>query len=120
MKPIKYLLPDTQIPKAWYNLKADFPAPLPPMKHPGTGQPIRPDELEPLFGHELIMQEFSNERWIDIPEPVRQIYAQWRCTPLYRARRLEEALGTPAKIFYKYEGVSPSGSHKTNTAVPPA
>jgi len=90
------------------------------MKHPGTGEIISPDELEPLFGHELIKQEFSTERWIEIPEPVRQIYAQWRCTPLYRARRLEEALQTPAKIFYKYEGVSPSGSHKTNTAIPQA
>ncbi len=87
------------------------------MIHPGTGKPIVPDDLEPLFGHELIKQEFSTDRWIEIPEEVRQILAQWRCTPLYRARRLEEALDTPAKIFYKYEGVSPSGSHKTNSAI---
>lgn len=120
MKPVKYLLPDTHIPHAWYNLQADFPTPLPPMVHPGTGQPITPDMLEPLFGRELIKQEFSTERWIEIPEEVRQIFAQWRCTPLYRARRLEQALDTPAKIFYKYEGVSPSGSHKTNSAIPQA
>ena len=87
------------------------------MVHPGTGKPVTPDMLEPLFGHELIKQEFSTERWIEIPEEVRQILAQWRPSPLYRARRLEKILDTPAKIFYKYEGVSPSGSHKTNSAV---
>jgi tryptophan synthase beta chain len=90
------------------------------MIHPGTGKPIVPDDLEPVFGHELIMQELSKERYIEIPEEVRQCYAQWRCTPLYRARNLEKALDTPAKIFYKYEGVSPSGSHKTNSAIPQA
>jgi tryptophan synthase beta chain len=90
------------------------------MVHPGTGQPLTPEMLDPLFGRELIKQEFSTERWIEIPDEVRQIYAQWRCTPLYRARRLEQALDTPAKIFYKYEGVSPSGSHKTNSAIPQA
>lgn len=117
MDPVKYQLPDTQIPEAWYNLAADFPEPLPPVLHPGTGAPIGPDDLAPLFARELIKQEVSTERWIEIPGEVRQILAQWRCTPLYRARRLEKALQTPAKIFYKYEGVSPSGSHKPNTAI---
>jgi len=88
--------------------------------HPGLGTPVTPDMLEPIFGHELIRQEFSKERYIEIPEEVRQIFAQWRCTPLHRARQLEKTLDTPAKIFYKYEGVSPSGSHKTNSAVPQA
>jgi tryptophan synthase beta chain len=120
VKPVKYLLPDTHIPHAWYNLRADFTTPMPSMVHPGTGKPVTPDMLEPLFGHELIKQEFSTDRWIEIPEEVRQILAQWRCTPLYRARQLEKALDTPAKIFYKYEGVSPSGSHKTNSAIPQA
>jgi len=118
VKPVKYLLPDTHIPHSWYNLQADFKTPLPPMIHPGTGDAVTPDMLDPLFGRELIKQEFSTERWIEIPEEVRQILAQWRCTPLYRARQLEKALDTPAKIFYKYEGVSPSGSHKTNSAIP--
>ncbi len=117
MDPIKYLLPDNKIPEAWYNLAADFPEPLPPVLHPGTGKPIGPDDLAPLFAMELIKQEVSTERWIEIPGEVRQILAQWRCTPLYRARRLEKALNTPAKIYYKYEGVSPSGSHKPNTAI---
>jgi tryptophan synthase beta chain len=120
VKPVKYLLPDTHIPHAWYNIQADFPEPLPTMMHPGLGTPVTPDMLEPLFGHELIKQEFSRERHIEIPEEVRQILAQWRCTPLYRARQLEKVLDTPAKIFYKYEGVSPSGSHKTNSAIPQA
>lgn len=117
MDPIKYLLPDDRIPKAWYNLAADFPTPLPPVLHPGTGEPVGPEDLAPLFPQALIAQEVSTERWIEIPGEVRQILAQWRCTPLYRARRLEKALRTPAKIYYKYEGVSPSGSHKTNTAI---
>jgi len=117
MEPIKYLLPDDAIPTSWYNLQADFPEPLPPVLHPGTGKPIGPDDLAPLFADELIGQEVSTERWIEIPDEIRQILAQWRCTPLFRARRLEKALDTPAKIYYKWEGVSPSGSHKPNTAV---
>ena len=114
---IKYLLPDGQIPKFWYNLMADLPSPPPPPLHPATLQPLGPDDLAPLFPMALIMQEVSAEREIEIPEPVREIYRQWRPSPLFRARRLEHALGTPAKIYYKYEGVSPAGSHKPNTAV---
>lgn len=120
MKTVKYLLPDNELPSRWYNLQADLPEPLPPVLHPGTHQPIGPEDLAPLFAEELIRQEVSTERWIDIPEEVQQILLQWRCTPLYRARRLEQALDTPAKIYYKWEGVSPSGSHKPNTAVPQA
>jgi len=114
---VKYLLDEEQIPKSWYNIAADLPEPAPPVLHPGTGQPIGPDDLAPLFPMALIGQEVSTEREIEIPTPVRDIYRQWRPSPLYRARRLEQALDTPAKIFYKYEGVSPSGSHKPNTAV---
>jgi tryptophan synthase beta chain len=114
---VKYLLDETRIPKAWYNLAADLPVPLPPPLHPGTRQPIGPDDLAPLFPMALIGQEVSAERDIEIPEPVRQIYRQWRPSPLFRARRLEAVLNTPAKIYYKYEGVSPAGSHKPNTAV---
>ena len=113
---IKYLLPEEQIPKSWYNLMADLPSPPPPPLHPGTLQPLGPDDLAPLFPMSLIMQEVSAEREIEIPGPVRQIYKQWRPSPLFRARRLEKALDTPAKIYYKYEGVSPAGSHKPNTA----
>ena len=114
---IKYLLPEEQIPKSWYNLMADLPSPPPPPLHPGTLQPLGPDDLAPLFPMSLIMQEVSGEREIEIPGPVREIYKQWRPSPLFRARRLEKALDTPAKIYYKYEGVSPAGSHKPNTAV---
>lgn len=117
---IKYLLSEEQMPKDWYNLAADLPVPLPAVLHPGTMQPVGPDDLAPLFPMSLIMQEVSTERRIEIPEPVRQIFRQWRPAPLYRARRLEQALGTPAKIYYKYEGVSPAGSHKPNTAIPQA
>jgi tryptophan synthase beta chain len=117
MEQIKYLLNEDQMPTAWYNIQADLPEPLPPVLHPGTGQPIGPEDLAPLFPMELIMQEVSQERYIEIPEEVRQIYCQWRPSPLYRARQLEKALDTPAKIYYKYEGVSPTGSHKPNTAV---
>ncbi len=113
----KYLLAEERIPKSWYNLVADLPEPPQPVLHPGTGQPIGPDDLAPLFPMALIMQEVSTEREIEIPDPVRDIYRLWRPTPLYRARRLEQALDTPARIFYKYEGVSPVGSHKPNTAV---
>ena len=105
------------MPTAWYNIQADLSTPLPPVLHPGTGQPITPDDLAPLFPMSLIEQEVSQERWIEIPDEVQSIYRQWRPTPLYRARRLEKALDTPAKIYYKYEGVSPAGSHKPNTAV---
>ena len=117
---IKYLLPESDIPKNWYNVVADLPVPLPPPLHPGTKQPIGPDDLAPLFPMEIIMQEVPTEREIEIPDPVRSIYKQWRPAPLYRARNLEKLLDTPAKIYYKYEGVSPSGSHKPNTAVPQA
>ena len=113
----KYTLPEERIPKAWYNIAADLPEPPPPVLHPGTGQPVGPDDLAPLFPMALIGQEVSAERQIEIPEPVRQALRLWRPTPLYRARRLEAALDTPARIYYKYEGVSPTGSHKPNTAV---
>ena len=114
---IKYLLDEEDIPKFWYNIAADLPEPLPPVLHPGTQQAIGPDDLAPLFPMAVIQQEVSQERDIEIPEPVRQILRQWRPSPLYRARRLEKALDTPAKIYYKYEGVSPAGSHKPNTAI---
>jgi len=117
---VKYLLDETRIPKYWYNLVADLPAPPPPVLHPGTHQPVGPADLAPLFPMELIMQEVTTEREIPIPEPVRDVYRQWRPSPLFRARRLEKALQTPAKIYYKYEGVSPAGSHKPNTSVPQA
>ncbi len=117
---LKYVLDETQIPKSWYNIAADLPVPLPPALHPGTQQPAGPGDFEPLFPMALIMQEVSTEREIEIPEPIRDIYRMWRPSPLCRARNLEKALGTPAKIYYKYEGVSPAGSHKPNTAVPQA
>ena len=117
---IKYLLPENRIPKAWYNIAADLPKPLAPVLHPGTGQPIGPDDLAPIFPMALIAQEVTQEREVEIPEPVREVYRLWRPAPLFRARRLEKALDTPARIYYKYEGVSPSGSHKPNTAVPQA
>ena len=119
-KQVKYLLDEEHLPKTWYNLAADLPEPLPPVLHPGTGQPIGPDDLAPLFPMALIGQEVSAEREIEIPEPVREVYRQWRPSPLHRARRLEELLDTPARIYYKYEGVSPAGSHKPNTSVPQA
>ncbi|MDX1801440.1 MAG: TrpB-like pyridoxal phosphate-dependent enzyme, partial [Marinobacter sp.] len=116
----KFLLDESQMPKQWYNIQADLPEPVPAVLHPGTHQPIGPADLEPLFPADLIAQEVSTERAIDIPEPVQEVYRLWRPAPLYRAHRLEKALGTPAKIFYKYEGVSPAGSHKPNTAIPQA
>jgi tryptophan synthase beta chain len=119
-KQTKYLLEENQMPRFWYNIQADLPKPAPPVLHPGTLQPISPDDLAPLFPMALIMQEVSTEREIEIPEPVRDIFRLWRPAPMYRAHRLEKALGTPAKIYYKYEGVSPAGSHKPNTAVPQA
>jgi tryptophan synthase beta chain len=118
MDTIKYLLPESDVPKAWYNIVADLHVPPPMPLHPGTGQPLTAAELEPIFARELIAQEMSAEREIEIPGEVRQLLAQWRPTPLCRARRLERALGTPARIYYKYEGTSPSGSHKFNTALP--
>ncbi len=114
---VKYLLPEERMPKSWYNLAADLPEAMAPVLHPATGQPVSPSDLEPLFPMEIIQQEVSSERDIEIPQPVRDIYRQWRPAPLYRARRLEKALKTPARIYYKYEGVSPSGSHKPNSAV---
>jgi tryptophan synthase beta chain len=117
METVKYILTEDQMPTAWYNIQADLPTPPPAVLHPGTGQPIGPDDLAPLFPMALIMQEVSQERAIAIPEEVQAIYRQWRPSPLMRARRLERALDTPARIYYKYEGVSPAGSHKPNTAV---
>ncbi|MHB8626260.1 MAG: TrpB-like pyridoxal phosphate-dependent enzyme [Aggregatilineales bacterium] len=114
---VKYILDENEMPRAWYNIVPDLPKPPPPVLHPGTKQPVTPDDLSPLFPMSLIMQEVSSEPYIEIPEPVRDVYRQWRPSPLYRARRLEKALDTPARIYYKYEGVSPVGSHKPNTAV---
>ncbi len=113
----RFLLSENDIPKTWYNINADSPVVPAPVLHPGTLEPVTPDFLSVLFPMELILQEISTERYIDIPEPVREIYRLWRPTPLIRALRLERALGTPAHIYYKYEGASPSGSHKSNTAV---
>jgi tryptophan synthase beta chain len=116
----KFLLDESKLPTAWYNINADMPVPPQPILHPGTMEPVTPDFLSVLFPMSLIMQEVSPDRWIEIPEPVRDVYKLWRPTPLYRAVRLEKALDTPAHIYYKYEGVSPVGSHKPNTAVPQA
>ncbi len=117
VKRTKFMLDEEEIPKAWYNIQADLPTPLDPPLNPATGEPIGPEALAPIFPMELIKQEVSQERWIPIPKEVREIYRLWRPTPLYRAVRLEKALKTPAKIYYKWEGVSPPGSHKPNTAV---
>lgn len=114
---VKYLLPEDKIPKSWYNIAADLKSPPAPVIHPGRMEPVGPDDLAPLFPMQVIMQEVSAEREIEIPGPVRDIYRQWRPSPLFRARRLEKALDTPARIYYKYEGVSPAGSHKPNTAI---
>jgi tryptophan synthase beta chain len=113
----RILLSARDIPQKWYNVAADLPQPIPPHLHPGTGKPLGPDDLRPLFPMGLIMQEVSTERWIEIPDAVREKLAMWRPTPLIRAKYLEAALKTPARIYYKYEGVSPAGSHKPNTAV---
>ncbi|MER3474082.1 MAG: TrpB-like pyridoxal phosphate-dependent enzyme [Armatimonadota bacterium] len=112
-----FVLSQSDIPTHWYNILTDLPEPLPPPLHPATQQPIQPEDMLPIFPENLVMQEFSPERWVEVPEPVREIYALWRPTPLLRAVRLEKALQTPAHIYYKYEGVSPAGSHKPNTAV---
>lgn len=117
---VKFLLPEEKMPKAWYNLAADLPTPLAPPLHPGTMQPVGPADLEPIFPRAVIEQEMTTERWVDIPEPVREVYRLWRPAPMIRARRLEKALDTPARIYFKYEGVSPAGSHKPNSAVPQA
>ncbi len=117
---VKYLLAEQDMPKSWYNINADLPVPLDPVLHPGTKQPIGPDDLAVIFPRAVIEQEMSAEREIEIPKPVREVYRQWRPSPLFRARRLEKALQTPARIYYKYEGVSPAGSHKPNTAIPQA
>lgn len=117
-KQFKYTLPEDKIPENWYNIQADLPKPLPPPLHPGTMKPIGPDDLAPLFPMELLKQEMSQDRWYPIPEEVREVFKTWRPTPLYRAHKWEEALNTKAKIFYKYEGTSPTGSHKPNTAIP--
>jgi tryptophan synthase beta chain len=116
----KILLSERDLPEQWYNIAPDLPSPLPPPLHPGTHQPIGPEALAPLFPMDLILQEVSQERYLPIPAEVREVYKLWRPTPLIRAVRLERALGTPAHIYYKYEGVSPAGSHKPNTAVPQA
>ncbi len=117
---VKFVLDEARIPRSWYNINADLPVPLAPARHPVTKEPLSPTDLAPLFPQGVIEQELSTERSIEIPEPVRDVYRQWRPSPLYRARRLEAALDTPARIYYKYEGVSPVGSHKPNTAIPQA
>jgi tryptophan synthase beta chain len=120
MTPTKFLLDESELPTRWYNLIPDLPAPPPPVLHPGTLQPVGPDDLAPLFPMDLIMQEVTADSYVDIPGAVLDVYRLWRPSPLYRAHRLEKALDTPAHIYYKYEGVSPAGSHKPNTAVPQA
>ncbi|HOV43020.1 MAG TPA: pyridoxal-phosphate dependent enzyme, partial [Syntrophothermus lipocalidus] len=113
----KIILPEDKIPKYWYNVQADMPNPLDPPLNPRTGEPATPDDLLPIFPMGLIEQEVSQERYIEIPQEVREIYRLWRPSPLYRAHRLEKALDTPCRIYYKYEGVSPVGSHKLNSAI---
>ncbi|MDP2673772.1 MAG: TrpB-like pyridoxal phosphate-dependent enzyme [Dehalococcoidia bacterium] len=120
MAQYKYQLEEKDLPRQWYNIQADLPTPLPPPIHPATHEPIGPEALAPLFPMALIQQEVSTERFTDIPDEVLEVYKLWRPTPLYRAHRLEKALDTPARIYYKYEGVSPAGSHQPNTAVPQA
>ena len=117
MKPIKYLLPESDIPTHWYNIQADLPEPMAPPLHPGTKQPATAEDMTAIFPMSLVEQEMTTEKWIEIPEEVRQQYAQWRPSPLHRARNLEKVLDTPAKIYYKYEGTSAVGSHKLNTAI---
>jgi len=117
MEATKIILDENDMPKKWYNILADLPTPLEPPLNPATNEPINPEDLAPIFPQALIKQEMSTERYIDIPEEIRDVYRLWRPSPLYRAHRLEKALDTPAKIYYKYEGVSPPGSHKPNTAI---
>ena len=116
----KVLLDEDEMPTRWYNILHDLPTPPPPPLHPGTGQPVGPDDLAGIFPMDLIAQEVTTDQYVDIPQEVQDVYRLWRPSPLYRAHRLEKALGTPAHIYYKYEGVSPAGSHKPNTAVPQA
>ena len=111
----KYLLEEHQMPTAWYNINADMPVPLPPPLHPDTKQPVTPEYLNSFTPTALLAQDVSQEQYMDIPEPVRDMYKLWRPTPFFRARRLEQALQTPAHIYYKYEGVSPVGSHTSQT-----
>src|SRR6516165_12217481 len=113
----KVMLDESEMPTAWYNVVPDLPSPPPPVLHPGTLQPAGPDDFAPLFPMDLILQEVSTDRFIEIPGAIIDVYRQWRPSPLFRAHRLERALDTPARIYYKYEGVSPAGSHKPNTAV---
>ena len=120
MKPVKFFLDEREMPQHWYNIQADLPEPLPPVIHPGTRKPIGPQDLAPLFPMALIGQEVSQERYIEIPDEVQDIYRLWRPSPLVRARNWEKALDTPARIYFKWEGVSPAGSHKPNTSVPQA
>jgi tryptophan synthase beta chain len=120
MTATKFLLDESEMPTRWYNVIPDLPEPPPPVLHPGTLQPVGPDDLAPLFPMDLILQEVTTDSYVDIPGPVLEVYRLWRPSPLYRAHRLEKALETPAHIYYKYEGVSPAGSHKPNTAVPQA
>lgn len=120
MKDTKLILSEAEMPEAWYNVQADLPNPVRPPLHPGTKEPVSPEDLAPIFPMDLIRQEASTDKWIPIPDEVREIYRLWRPSPLIRAHRLEKALDTPARIYYKYEGVSPAGSHKLNTAVPQA
>ncbi|MCY3651724.1 MAG: TrpB-like pyridoxal phosphate-dependent enzyme [bacterium] len=115
--PTKILLEESELPTHWYNIIPDLPSPPPPVLHPGTLEPVGPDDLAPLFPMDLILQEVAQDSYIEIPEPIREIYRLWRPTPLYRAHRLEKSIDTPARIYYKYEGASPAGSHKPNTAV---
>jgi tryptophan synthase beta chain len=117
MEQLKVVLEDKEIPRQWYNIQADLPTPMSPPLHPGTGKPVGPDDLAPIFPMNLIEQEVSTERWIDIPEAVLEKYLLWRPSPLYRAKNLEKLLDAPVKIYYKNEGVSPAGSHKPNTAI---
>ncbi len=120
MEQVKTLLEDHEIPKQWYNIMADLPTPMKPPLHPGTGQPVTPDDLAAIFPMNIIEQEVSTQRWIDIPDEVLQKYLLWRPSPLYRARNFEKLLGCPVQIYYKNEGVSPAGSHKPNAAIPMA
>ncbi|MEX1091795.1 MAG: TrpB-like pyridoxal phosphate-dependent enzyme, partial [Acidimicrobiia bacterium] len=113
----KITLAESDLPSHWYNIVPDLPVPAPPVLHPGTHQPVGPDDLAPLFPMDLILQEVSQDRYVEIPEEIREVYLKWRPTPMYRAHGLEEMIGGPARIYYKYEGVSPVGSHKPNTAV---
>jgi tryptophan synthase beta chain len=115
--PTKIMLPESEIPTRWYNIVPDLPSPPPPVLHPGTHEPVGPDDLAPLFPMDLILQEVSQDRYIDIPEEILEVYRLWRPSPLHRAHGLEKLIGGPARIYYKYEGVSPVGSHKPNTAV---